>query len=165
MDFGYRFCNLETSSHLSSQTTAQSEQRTGIFHCLGSSYEPPPNKCHQFIIAAARQSCEPLHNVASVRRAAIRARCALAEKSVEYHANDTYLVQSLDDRVVVLRIALDHAGHWIREPFFEFTMGLEHVRHEEMHQRPQFHEIVLQWRASQQQPSGSKRTMDTTNDQ
>lgn len=43
-------------------------------------------------------------------------------------------MKSLDQAIVVLLAALDHARQWVREPLLELTVGLEDVRHEEMHE-------------------------------
>lgn len=45
-----------------------------------------------------------------------------------------HLVEPLYQTFVVLLTALDHSCQRIGEPFFEFTVGLEDVRHEEMHE-------------------------------
>ncbi len=64
----------------------------------------------------------------------------------------THLVQALDDILVVLGGAFYHAGHGVGEPLLELAVRREHVRHEEVHQRPQLHQRVLQRRPRQQQP-------------
>jgi hypothetical protein len=67
----------------------------------------------------------------------------------------THFVQPLDDLVIILAVALDHARHRIHKPLLELLVGLKDVRHQEVHQRPQLHQIVLEWRARQQQPSAN----------
>lgn len=62
-----------------------------------------------------------------------------------------HLMESLDQALVVLLAALDHPRQRVGEPFFELAVGLEHVRHEEVHQGPQLHEAVLQGGSSQQE--------------
>ena len=62
-----------------------------------------------------------------------------------------YLVEAFDETVVVLATSLDHACERIGEPLLELAVRLEDVRHEEVHQRPQLHQTVLQRRARQQQ--------------
>ena len=57
-----------------------------------------------------------------------------------------------DDGLVVLGRALDHARQRVGEPVLELRVGCEHLRHQEMHQRPQLHQIVLKGRARDQQP-------------
>jgi hypothetical protein len=37
----------------------------------------------------------------------------------------------------------------VREPFLEVLLVREDRGHQEMHERPQFHNIILQWRSSQ----------------
>lgn len=54
-----------------------------------------------------------------------------------------YFVQPLYDWVIVFGVAFDHASHWIGEPLLEFAMRLENVWHKEVHEWPQFHQIVL----------------------
>jgi hypothetical protein len=39
----------------------------------------------------------------------------------------------------------------VREPFFEILLAAENGWHEEVHQGPELHDIVLQWRPRQQQ--------------
>jgi hypothetical protein len=63
-----------------------------------------------------------------------------------------YLVQPLDDLFIVLGVALYHAGDWVGKPLLELSVGLEDGGHEEVHQRPQLHQVVLQRSARQQQP-------------
>lgn len=65
-----------------------------------------------------------------------------------------YLVQPLDERVVVVPAALDHAREGVAEPLPELPVRLEHVGHEEVHQRPQLHQVVLERGAGQQQTVG-----------
>ena len=36
------------------------------------------------------------------------------------------------------------------ETCLKITVGLEDVRHEEVHERPELHQVVLQWCARQQ---------------
>lgn len=62
-------------------------------------------------------------------------------------------MKAFDYRLVVLRVAFNHPRHRIGEPFLKLPMGLENVRHQEMHQRPQFHQVVLQGRSRQQEAS------------
>ena len=62
-----------------------------------------------------------------------------------------HLVQPLDKALVVLLAALDHPRQRVGEPLLELPVGLEHVGHEEVHQRPQLHQAVLQGRPRQQQ--------------
>lgn len=64
-----------------------------------------------------------------------------------------HLVKSLDQALVVLLAALDHASQRVGEPLLELAVGLEDVRHEEMHERPQLHQAVLQGRSCQEQAS------------
>jgi len=60
-------------------------------------------------------------------------------------------VQSAYKALVVLSAALDHSGERVCKPLLEVTVRLKDVRHEEMHQRPQLHQTVLQRSAGQQQ--------------
>lgn len=50
-----------------------------------------------------------------------------------------HLVEPLDQALVVLLAALDHPRQRVGEPLFELAVGLEDVRHEEVHQGPQLH--------------------------
>ena len=60
-------------------------------------------------------------------------------------------MQSEDDGLVVLLAALHHAGQGVGEPLLEVRVGREDCRHEEVHERPQLHQVVLQGSARQQQ--------------
>jgi len=62
-------------------------------------------------------------------------------------------VKSSYKTLVVLSAALDHASEWIGKPLLEVSVRLKDVGHEEVHQRPQLHQAVLQRRAGQQQPT------------
>lgn len=67
----------------------------------------------------------------------------LLEATENERTNDT--VQSGDDFLVLVCIAaLNHARHRIGEPVRELFPGPEDVRHEEVQETPQLHEIVLQ---------------------
>ena len=63
----------------------------------------------------------------------------------------THLMKPLDDALVVLMRALDHASQRVGEPLLELSVGREHMGHKEMHQRPQLHQGVLKGCARQQQ--------------
>lgn len=63
-----------------------------------------------------------------------------------------HLVQPLDQALVVLLAALDHPRQRVGEPLLELAVRLEDVRHEEVHERPQLHQAVLQRSSCQQQP-------------
>src|SRR4051812_17797533 len=45
---------------------------------------------------------------------------------------------------------LDDRSHRLVEPLLELGVRLKEMRHQEMHQRPQFHQAVLQWSPCQQ---------------
>uniref|UniRef100_A0A2M3ZPU5 Putative secreted peptide n=1 Tax=Anopheles braziliensis TaxID=58242 RepID=A0A2M3ZPU5_9DIPT len=45
-----------------------------------------------------------------------------------------YLVKALNDRIIVLGVAFNHARHRIREPLLELAVRLKDVRHQEVHQ-------------------------------
>ena len=62
-----------------------------------------------------------------------------------------HLVKPLNQAFIVLLTALDHSCQWVGKPFFEFPVGLENMGHEEVHERPQLHQAVLEGRSSQQQ--------------
>jgi len=62
-------------------------------------------------------------------------------------------VKSSYKTLVVLPAALDHTSQRVGKPLLEVAVGLKDVWHEEMHQWPQLHEAVLQWRPGQQQPT------------
>lgn len=64
-----------------------------------------------------------------------------------------HLVKSLDQTLVVLLAALDHARQRVGEPLFELAVGLENVRHEEVHEWPQLHQAVLQGSSGQEETS------------
>merc|ERR1719225_1826427 len=57
--------------------------------------------------------------------------------------------------VVILHVALHHPRHGVAEPLFEVSVGLEYVRHEEMHQGPELHQIVLERSSSQQKSANT----------
>jgi len=44
---------------------------------------------------------------------------------------------------VILPAPFDHPREWIREPLLELTMRLEDMWHEEVHEGPKLHEVVL----------------------
>jgi hypothetical protein len=56
------------------------------------------------------------------------------------------------EEIFIEILPLQHRVQGVGEPFLELLMGFKYVRHEEVHQTPQFHQRVLQWRASQQEP-------------
>lgn len=62
-----------------------------------------------------------------------------------------HLVKPLDQAFIVLLTSLNHPRQWVGEPFFELTVGLKDVGHEEVHQGPQLHQTILEGGASQQQ--------------
>lgn len=62
-----------------------------------------------------------------------------------------HFVEPLDQALVVLLTSLDHSCQRVGEPLFELAVGLEDVGHEEVHQRPQLHQAVLQRGSCQQQ--------------
>ena len=74
----------------------------------------------------------------------------LLEAAQQEGAQD--LVQPLDDVLVDRLGALDHPGDRVAEPVLELPVTFEDVRHQKVQQRPQLHEVVLQRRASEQQP-------------
>lgn len=57
----------------------------------------------------------------------------------------SYNIQSL--------ILSDRLVERVREPLFEVLLAAEYLRHQEMHERPKFHHIVLQWSSSQKKSS------------
>ena len=58
----------------------------------------------------------------------------------------------MDDADVQALILINTLTKWIREPFLEILLAAEDLRHQEMHQRPQLHHIVLQRGSCQEQP-------------
>jgi len=68
-----------------------------------------------------------------------------------------HLVEPLDQALVVLLAALDHPRQRVGEPLFELAVGLEDVGHEEVHQRPQLHQAVLEGGPCQQQSPVAER--------
>ena len=52
-------------------------------------------------------------------------------------------LELFNDRHVKSFVVVDCLVEWIREPFFEVLLVGEDVRHEEMHERPEFHNIFL----------------------
>lgn len=70
-----------------------------------------------------------------------------------HYVQVTDLMKAFDYIFVVLRVAFNHPRHRIREPLLELPMGLEHMRHQEVHQRPELHQIVLERCSCQKQPS------------
>jgi hypothetical protein len=69
-------------------------------------------------------------------------------------------VQPLEYALVEFVLSLDHSSERIGKPLSEVLMGLEHVRHQKVHERPQLHQIVLQRRSRQKKPSGYKTKLD-----
>lgn len=67
-------------------------------------------------------------------------------------------MQPLEDTLVELILALNHSSEWIGKPLSEVFVGLKHVRHQKVHERPQLHQVVLQ-RRSRQEKSSSKKFM------
>ena len=65
-----------------------------------------------------------------------------------------HLVQPLDQAVVVLGRALDHSSQGIGKPFLEVTVRFEDVGHEEVHEGPELHQVVLKGRSRQEQAPG-----------
>lgn len=51
----------------------------------------------------------------------------------------TDLMQTTNNVLVVFTVSFDHTRNRITEPFLEFSMRLKYVRHEKVHERPQFH--------------------------
>lgn len=62
-----------------------------------------------------------------------------------------HLVEPLDQAFVVLLTAFDHSRQRVGEPFLELTVRLEDVGHEEVHERPELHQAVLERGSCQQQ--------------
>jgi len=62
----------------------------------------------------------------------------------------TDLVQTTDYILVVFAISFDHARDRIAEPFLKLTMGLKYIRHKKVHERPQFHQVILKRCAGEQ---------------
>lgn len=62
-----------------------------------------------------------------------------------------HLVEPFDQAFIVLLTTLNHSCQRIGKPFFEFSVGLEDVGHEEVHQGPQLHQAVLERGSCQQQ--------------
>lgn len=63
----------------------------------------------------------------------------------------TDLMQTTDYVLVVLAVPFDHACDRIAKPLFKFAMRLKNVRHKKVHERPQFHQIVLKGCAGKEQ--------------
>lgn len=62
-----------------------------------------------------------------------------------------HLVEPFDQAFIVLLTTLNHSRQRVGKPFFEFSVGLEDVGHEEVHQGPQLHQAVLERGSCQQQ--------------
>lgn len=60
-------------------------------------------------------------------------------------------VETEDELLVDTGGAVDHVVHGVAEPLFEFRVGLEDVGHQKVHERPDFHEVVLEGRSSEQE--------------
>lgn len=73
-----------------------------------------------------------------------------------------HLVEPLHQALVVLLTALDHSRQRVGEPLLELAVGLEDVGHEEMHQRPQLHQAVLERSSCQQQAPVAVKGEDST---
>jgi hypothetical protein len=69
-------------------------------------------------------------------------------------------VQPLEYALIEFVLSLDHSSERIGKPLSEVFVGLEHVRHQKVHERPQLHQVVLQRRSRQKKPSGVKTTLD-----
>ena len=63
-----------------------------------------------------------------------------------------YLVKTANDGLVIFLAALDHPSEGVGEPLLEVRVGGKDGGHEEVHQGPQLHEVVLKRRTRQQQP-------------
>lgn len=53
-------------------------------------------------------------------------------------------MESANEVLVVLLVAFDHALERVGEPVLELAVRGEDVGHEEVHEGPQFHEVVLE---------------------
>ena len=62
-------------------------------------------------------------------------------------------LQLLDNSDVERLILIDALTEWIREPLLEVLLIAEDLRHQEVHERPQLHDVILQRRARQQKSS------------
>ena len=63
------------------------------------------------------------------------------------HEGPQHSVQARDEGGADGGGALHHAGEGVAEPVLELRVGVEDVGHEEVHERPQLHEVVLHaWR-------------------
>ena len=60
-------------------------------------------------------------------------------------------MKSLDDIFIALRGSLDHSCDRIAKPLLEFPVAGEDMGHQEVHQGPEFHQIVLERGAGEQQ--------------
>ena len=63
-----------------------------------------------------------------------------------------HLVQTVHQPRVHAPLAFHHLIHWVAEPEREFPAASEERGHQEMHQRPQLHQTVLQRRSGEQKP-------------
>lgn len=61
-------------------------------------------------------------------------------------------LQLLDDSQVQRLILVNRLTERVLEPVFEVTLVAKYVRHQEMHKRPELHDVILQWSSRQQQP-------------
>lgn len=64
------------------------------------------------------------------------------------------LVESPYKLVIVLLVPFYHPCDRVHEPVLEVSVRGKHSWHEEVHERPQFHQIVLEWSPCQKQSSG-----------
>lgn len=53
-------------------------------------------------------------------------------------------VEAANEVLVVLLVAFDHAFEGVGEPVLELAVGREDVGHEEMHEGPELHQVVLE---------------------
>lgn len=60
-------------------------------------------------------------------------------------------MQLLNNRDVQRLILCDGLVEWVREPLLEVLLAAEDLWHQEMHEGPQLHDIILQGGARQQQ--------------
>jgi len=58
-------------------------------------------------------------------------------------------LELLNDADVERLVLINTLAEGVREPLLEVLLVAEDLRHQEVHQRPQFHHVVLQRRASQ----------------
>ena len=76
----------------------------------------------------------------------------LALQSTE-NERTKHFVETMHESRIHTSFPLDHLVHWVAEPKGELASTAKESRHEKVHERPQFHETVLQRSSGEQKSS------------